>query len=135
MAHGESLPAIDNRIELSGTRDAGGSPRVRVVHEFDADAKAISNHAKTEGAAIMRAAGAGEVFTSGLGSTHMMGGTVMGSDPERSVTDAYGRVHSMDNLYIAGSGLFPTAGAVNPTFSIYALSLRNAEHLAKHGPG
>ena len=62
---------------------------------------------------------------------HILGGTVMGSRPETSVTDSYGRCHELDNLYVAGPGLFPTSGAVNPTFSIHALTLRAAENLLK----
>ena len=34
------------------------------------------------------------------------------------------------NLYVAGPGIFATAGASNPTYAIFALSLRGAEHLA-----
>jgi choline dehydrogenase-like flavoprotein len=60
---------------------------------------------------------------------HIMGGTVMGEDPARSVCDAFGRLHELDNLYIAGTGLFPSSGAVNPTFTLHALALRTAERL------
>jgi choline dehydrogenase-like flavoprotein len=38
-------------------------------------------------------------------------------------------VHSLDNLYVAGSSVFPTAGYVNPTATILAVALRLAEHL------
>ena len=61
----------------------------------------------------------------------MMGTTRMGSDPKLSVTDAQGQVHGVKNLYVAGSSLFPAAAAANPTFTIVALSLRLAAHLAE----
>jgi choline dehydrogenase-like flavoprotein len=39
------------------------------------------------------------------------------------------------NLYVAGPGIFPTCGASNPTFTVFALSLRAAENLATNwGP-
>ena len=60
----------------------------------------------------------------------MMGSTRMGTDPKRSVTDAHGRVHGVENLYVAGSSLFPAVGAANPTLTIVALALRLADHLA-----
>ena len=53
----------------------------------------------------------------------------MGNDPAESVTDAFGRVHDTENLYVAGPALFPSSGAVNPTFTISALASRQADHL------
>ena len=49
-----------------------------------------------------------------VGGGHMMGTTRMGNDPGESVTDSWGRVHGIDNLYVAGSSLFPAAGAAQP---------------------
>jgi choline dehydrogenase-like flavoprotein len=62
---------------------------------------------------------------------HLMGGTIMGHDANDSVTDSYGQTHEIGNLWVAGPGIFPTSGAPNPTYTIFALSLRGAEHLAK----
>jgi choline dehydrogenase-like flavoprotein len=39
------------------------------------------------------------------------------------------RVHTIDNLYIAGSGVYPTTGHQNPTLTIVALAFRLADHL------
>jgi len=39
------------------------------------------------------------------------------------------KVHGVENLYIAGSSCFPTAGSANPTYTIVAMSLRLADHL------
>ena len=64
-------------------------------------------------------------------SYHHIGTTRMADDPRRGVVDANCRVHGMDNLYVAGSSVFPTAGANNPTFTIVALALRLADHLAE----
>jgi choline dehydrogenase-like flavoprotein len=63
------------------------------------------------------------------GGSHHMGTTRMHEDTRFGVVDAHGRVHDMDNLYIAGSSVFPTAGASNPTLTIAALALRLADHL------
>jgi choline dehydrogenase-like flavoprotein len=59
-----------------------------------------------------------------------MGGTIMGSEAGNSVVDNYGQTHEIPNLYVAGPGIFPTSGASNPTYTIFALSLRGAEQLA-----
>jgi choline dehydrogenase-like flavoprotein len=51
-------------------------------------------------------------------------------NPAQGVVDANLKVHSMDNLYVAGSSVFVTAGVSNPTFTIITLSIRLADHLA-----
>jgi hypothetical protein len=62
-------------------------------------------------------------------SNHQMGTTRMGINPSSSVVDQNCKVHSLANLFISGSSVFPTVGWVNPTFTIVALSLRLADHL------
>lgn len=63
------------------------------------------------------------------GGFHHMGATRMAANPEDGVVDAACRVHGVDNLYIAGSSVFPTGGSANPTLTIVALALRLAEEL------
>ena len=55
--------------------------------------------------------------------------TRMAADPAEGVVDADLRVHSVDNLYVAGSSSFGTAGAATPTYTLVALALRLADHL------
>jgi choline dehydrogenase-like flavoprotein len=62
-------------------------------------------------------------------ASHHMGTTRMGTDPASSVADPDGRVHSVPNLYLAGSSLFPTGGYANPTATIAALAVRLADHV------
>jgi choline dehydrogenase-like flavoprotein len=61
---------------------------------------------------------------------HLFGGTIMGTGADNSVVNSYGQSHEIPNLYVAGPGIFPTEGAPNPTYTIFALSLRGAEQLA-----
>ena len=58
----------------------------------------------------------------------------MGIDPEHSVVNPDLRVHTVDNLYVAGGSVFPTSGCANPTMTIVALSIRLAEHLRTTSP-
>ena len=54
------------------------------------------------------------------------------------MTNSFGQTHEIPNLYVAGPGIFPTAGASNPTYTIFALSQRGAENLGEdleHGRG
>jgi choline dehydrogenase-like flavoprotein len=66
-----------------------------------------------------------------IGGPHHMGTTRMSADPRRGVVDADCRVHSVENLYIAGSSVFATSGHANPTFTLLALALRLADTLRK----
>ena len=50
-------------------------------------------------------------------------------DPRQGVTDAHGRVHDVQNLFVSGSSLLPTSGNANSTLTIVALAIRLAGHL------
>lgn len=62
---------------------------------------------------------------------HQIGGTIMGSDESNSVVNGHGKVHKIENLYVAGSSIFTTAGEANPTHTIVALSIRTSEYLVE----
>jgi choline dehydrogenase-like flavoprotein len=62
-------------------------------------------------------------------SCHHMGTARMHQSPRFGVVDPDCRVHSVRNLYVAGSAVFPTSGANTPTLTIVALAIRLAEHL------
>jgi choline dehydrogenase-like flavoprotein len=62
-------------------------------------------------------------------AAHQMSTTRMNDSPKRGVTDANCRVHGTDNLYVAGSAVFPTGPSYSPTFTILALSRRLGVHL------
>ena len=65
-----------------------------------------------------------------VAGNHHMGTTRMGVSRQDGVVDANCRVFGVDNLYIAGSSVFPTVGHANPTLTIVQLTLRLADHLA-----
>ncbi len=62
---------------------------------------------------------------------HHMGALRMSTAPEDGIVDINSRLHRVDNLYIAGSAVFPTGGYANPTLTIVALALRLADHLKR----
>ena len=83
----------------------------------------------SDGPEILRDAGAHETWQGPMAAVHIMGGTVMGTNDKNSVTDKTGRVHDMENLYVSGPSLFPSSGAVNPTFTLSALASLQADNL------
>lgn len=62
-------------------------------------------------------------------SNHHIGTTRMGTSWQDGVVDADCRVFGTDNLFVAGSSVFRTGGAANPTLSIVQLALRLTDHL------
>ena len=63
-------------------------------------------------------------------STHDVGGTRMGHDPQRSVVDGFGAVHDTPGLTIVGGSSFVSLPAVNPALTILALALRTGASIA-----
>ena len=57
-------------------------------------------------------------------SAHQMGGLPMGKNPNKSVVNADLRHHQIENLFVVDGSVFPTSLGVNPSQTIYALSLR-----------
>jgi choline dehydrogenase-like flavoprotein len=78
---------------------------------------------------VLEAAGASRVAWTGLVTTHVQGTCRMGSDPERSVVDADGRVWDVERLYVGDGSLVPHSLSVNPSLTIMALASRLAQHL------
>lgn len=65
-----------------------------------------------------------------LTAFHPMGTVRMGSDPERSVVDAYGAHRGAERLWVADASIFPTCVGVNPQMTIMAFAQRTAEAIA-----
>lgn len=65
------------------------------------------------------------------GAGHIMGTYRMGRNKDESVVDDLQKSHDHDNLYLVGSGTFPTGATANPTLTIAALALRTAEAIAR----
>jgi choline dehydrogenase-like flavoprotein len=131
-AFGEEMPNIENRIELATDKDEFGMPLGRIIHSYDDDVPKLWEANLTEGLAIAKAAGAKEMWSArgSIPTIHLLGGTIMGTGADTAVVNSFGETHEIPNLYIAGPGIFATSGASNPTYTIFALSLRGAEQLA-----
>jgi choline dehydrogenase-like flavoprotein len=109
-----------------------GMPLAKIVHSYDKDAEAVWNANFDEGLKIAKATGAKDMWSArgSMPTIHLIGGTIMGTEAGNSVVNSYGQTHEIPNLYVAGPGIFVTSGASNPTYTIFALSLRGAEQLA-----
>ena len=62
----------------------------------------------------------------GLITAHPLGGCVMDGKDTEGVVDHKGKVHRVDNLFVADGAIVPSALSVNPSFTITALAERVA---------
>jgi choline dehydrogenase-like flavoprotein len=133
LVNGEDLPRPDNRITLSSSvKDPHGLPVAHVNCEEHPNDIALRRHAQTQGRRLYEAAGAKRVvFSSTPPATHQMGTARMSADPAHGVTNPYGRTHEVPNLFISDGSVFSSAGAANPTLTIVALVLRQADYISR----
>lgn len=125
----EQMPNPDNRIVPDFDQvDAIGIPRPRITYQLDEFTRQGMAEARRVSDQIFAAMNA--TFTEHspehFGAGHVMGTYRMGSDPRTSVVDGDERSHDHPNLFLLGSGVFPSVGTANPTLTIAALSLRTA---------
>jgi choline dehydrogenase-like flavoprotein len=139
----EQAPNPASRITLGTDRDALGMRRVRLDWRLtELDRRSFRGFYDALGRELGRA-GIGRLqmrdwvmepptspWPKSLGGGwHHMGTTRMHADPKQGVVDANCRVHGIANLYVAGAAVYPTAGCVNPTLTLVALTIRLADHL------
>jgi choline dehydrogenase-like flavoprotein len=143
----EQMPLESNRVQLSTQfKDNLGIPRPQITYDLDDYTMAGFAAASQIAQQIFAKMGAVDftwfpsnspsAFTYNgtqyllQGAGHVMGTYRMGSDPNTSVVDANLRSHDHQNLYLMGSGVFPSVGTANPTLTIAALALRASEAIA-----
>ncbi len=130
LALGEDLPDQANLVGLDPSRtDSNGIPAARVTYSMSENSRRMMRDAQAAAREVLEASGAIQVSTFGpwTGTSHFMGTARMGTDPRRSVVDAWHRIHGVDNVFVVDGSSFPTGGAVGPTSTIGALALRCAD--------
>jgi choline dehydrogenase-like flavoprotein len=126
----EQTPLPENRIAPAWDHlDAIGIPQPHITYRLDDYTRRGLQAAREAADRIFDAVGVRFRMHSDdySGAGHVIGTYRMGSDPNTSVVDADLRSHDHPNLFLLGSGVFPTEGTANPTLTIAALSLRTAE--------
>jgi choline dehydrogenase-like flavoprotein len=147
----EQSPDDSNRVELSNDfTDRLGLPRPQIAYNLSEYTKKGLAEAKQLASIIFKKLGATEytkeqdadpaqfawpdasgkpVKIKYYGSGHIVGTYRMGTDKSNSVVDMDQRSWDHDNLYLVGSGTFPTIATGNPTLTLAALALRTAEKI------
>ncbi|MCA1773338.1 MAG: GMC family oxidoreductase [Halomonas sp.] len=139
----EQEPRYDNRIELSDELDSLGVPRSRLVwQQSDLDRRTIRESMLLLGE-YLRDKELGRLQmaewladtpvklpTDGeLAGRHHMGGTRMSLKAETGIVNPDCRLFAQDNVFVAGSSVFASAGHANPTLTLVQLALRLCDRL------
>ncbi|MFN7597042.1 MAG: GMC family oxidoreductase [Cereibacter sp.] len=130
---GEDMPQETNRVTLnSEVKDQFGLPAPNVNFSDHPNDIAMRNHAYKQGMAIYNAVGATRTFpTPPYPSTHNLGTNRMSENPRDGVVNKWGQTHDIPNLFISDGSQFTTGAAENPTLTIVALAIRQADHIAR----
>lgn len=142
--HAEQIPDPSNRVRLTDEPASSPDIPIRVDYSFmpqDADS-VVRSHDLLDRWLRQNKLGYLEylappedrsalVLNQAVDGYHQIGLTRMSNQRREGVVDADCRVHDADNLFVAGSSVFPTAGQANPTLPAVALAMRLGDHLAR----
>jgi len=133
LVNGEDMPRADNRITLDPkVRDGYGLPVPHVHVDEHPNDIAMRNHATEQAAKLYDAIGAKRTLKGNHPpATHNMGTARMSKDPRDGVTNAWGQTHDIKNLFVSDGSQLSTPGSANPTLTIVALALRQAEYISR----
>ncbi|QFU01979.1 Fructose dehydrogenase large subunit [Halomonas sp. THAF5a] len=130
---GEDLPVETNGITLHDTKkDQHGLP-VPVVYKGDhPNDEKLRRHGEQQARRCYEAAGAERIFkVPDFPTSHNVGTNRMSAKAQDGVVNQWGQTHDIDNLFISDGSQFTSSGAENPTLTIVALALRQADHIAE----
>jgi choline dehydrogenase-like flavoprotein len=129
---GEDMPRETNRVTLHATeKDKHGMPIPNVHFDDHPNDLAMRSHAFKQAMAVYEAAGARESYeTPPYPSTHNVGTNRMSANPRDGVLNKWGQTWDVKNLFVSDGSQFTTGAAENPTLTIVALAIRQADYIA-----
>jgi choline dehydrogenase-like flavoprotein len=132
----EDLPEECNTVTLDPElTDSDGIPAAKITYRLSDNSRKMLAHGVERAREVLSAAGASKTVAMPLlrdAGWHLMGTARMGPDPRTSVVNEWGQAHDVKNLFIVDGSIFVTAGGVNPTSTIQALSLYIADSIKKN---
>ena len=129
---GEDMPRETNRITLDPkAKDKLGLPVASVHYDDHPNDIAMRAHAVRQGSAVYTAVGATRLIpTPPYPSTHNMGTNRMSENARDGVVNKFGQTHDVQNLFVSDGSQFTSGAACNPTLTIVALAIRQADSIA-----
>ncbi|MDB5952729.1 MAG: 2-keto-gluconate dehydrogenase [Massilia sp.] len=129
---GEDLAREQNSITLHDTeKDQYGLPIPIVTKTYHDNDKAIAAHGLVQFRKLSEAVGATRVIDMpAYPASHNMGTNRMSTRARDGVVNKWGQAHDIKNLFISDGSQFTSSSAANPTLTIVALAIRQAEYIA-----
>ena len=130
---GEDPPQASNEITFDDAeRDQYGLPVPTLHYSYHENSMAMYEHAKKQCEALLGSMGGRNPATTldVGGGCHNMGVARMSADENDGVTNRWGQTHDIPNLFVTDGRLFSSSAAANPTLTIVALAIRQADHIA-----
>ena len=137
----QEMPMFESRVEVDpGVKDYWGIPVARLSGYRHPHTIEICRYVASRAEAWLKEAGAFQTWLmipgAGLGGgPHQAGTCRMGKDPMTSVTNRYGQVHDIDNLFVADGSLHVTNGGFNPVLTIMALGYWVSNYIRREWRG
>jgi choline dehydrogenase-like flavoprotein len=130
---GEDLAQATNSVTLdANVRDQHGLPVAHVHHVDHQNDTAMRKRAWQVARSLYEAAGARTVHTRGpFQAAHNMGTCRQSANPRNGVCNTYGQTHDISNLFISDGSQFASSSTENPTLTIVALAIRQADHISR----
>jgi choline dehydrogenase-like flavoprotein len=133
----QELPRLENRVELDPeVKDGWGIPTLRMIRErHDQDLK-TAEFLSSKAVEWLKEAGAIQTFNivpgkSGSAAQHQAGTCRMGKDPLTSVTNRFGQLHEVDNVFVADGSLLVNNGGFNPALTIMTMAYWVSDYIVK----
>ncbi|MCB1964411.1 MAG: GMC family oxidoreductase [Rhodocyclaceae bacterium] len=129
---GEDLAQEENSITLHPTeRDQHGLPIPIVTKTDHTNDAAMRRHGLAQWRKLSEAVGATRVIDMPpYPASHNMGTNRMSEKARDGVVNKWGQTHDIKNLFVSDGSQFTSSGAANPTLTIVALAIRQAEYIA-----
>jgi len=130
---GEDMPQETNAVTLNNdVKDQYGLPAPNVHFSDHPNDIAMRNHAWGQAKKLYDSVGATRTYpTPPYPSTHNLGTNRMSAKPRDGVVNKWGQTHDINNLFVSDGSQFTTGAAENPTLTIVALAMRQADYIAK----
>lgn len=140
---GSCYPHVENYLSLDPTyRDAYGQPLVRITFDWRENELKMSEYVTRKMAELANVSGAtivgpaaprkGPYDSRAYQTTHVVGGTPMGADPQTSVVSPHLQHWDAENLFVVGGSVYAHNAGYNPTALMGAIGLRLSDDLSRY---